>query len=249
MSNCKGSSGKFEGAALFSDKGTVFQPGSTGSSGSTCEGCAWHVRQQCEVGGRYVCHQPMRCDSDNDGRPDSRQMEVRFMGPNDPDWRHVGSYCEGIEGELHTVEDIGQQVQADWKAYLPELRPTMEPRGTRTLVDFRTIFHSGQPATFGPKEIPVYDFTIRLEAKGRWFWQFEPETAEKAFDLPGSRWPDKTVGHDYTKAGDYSPTVRAEWQGQFWVGTQGPWEIQTPATQGPASLQLQVIEKKNSLGD
>ena len=72
---------------------------------------------------------------------------------------------------------------------------------------------------------------------------------EQTFDVPGSSYPDTTVGYEYAATGRYSPSVRAEWYGSFTVGSYGPYQIPNPATQGPVSMDIEVVEKRSVLVD
>lgn len=230
---------KFSGSVLVSEDGKVAQ--APGSDGSTCEDCHWNLEPVCQIGGQYTCGEQMRCTGEDDPRPDMRTMYDVMFRQGDSPWERVDSFCMDNADDAHDAEDVGEQVREQWVSYVPDLKPSAQPADNKTLVGLDTIFHSGQPAKMPEKTIPVYNFEIRLTATGEWFWTFEPGVSD-SFQIPGSRHPDTTVAHVYQRIGDYEPSVRTEWHGTFWVGNEGPFEIPTPATQGPEEIAMQVVE-------
>lgn len=235
----EGGEGRFSGTVLFSNDGDVYEP-SSGGGGGACDGCLWVTRPVCELGGQYTCRESARCDAAGPGPEDGVLTTLMFLRPGSA-WENVGTFCDGEGEELHDTADIGEQVADQWVRYLPPLNPSSQPSADRTLVNWRTLFHSGhESSSFGPKDIAVYDFTIRLTAKTRYRWTFEPGVTE-TFDSTGSTYPDLTVGHEYTEPGTYTATVQTEWIGEFSVDGRGPWQIETPATQ-QAALDVEVVD-------
>jgi len=140
-----------------------------------------------------------------------------------------------------TVEDVGEEIKRQWVAYVPKQRPRTQPPDGRALVNLPVIVHSGQPETMGPVDINVFNFTVTVTARGEWTWSFAPEV-RRTFDIPGSTYPDTRVSHTYTAAGEQTITLTTAWWGSFSVGDQGPWDIPTPATQGPTTIPIEVVE-------
>ena len=139
------------------------------------------------------------------------------------------------------MEDVGEEIQEQWVAYVPVQAPTMQPPDGRALVNLPAIFHSGQPAEMPATDVDVFDFTVAVRARGEWVWTFAPG-AVRIFDIPGSTYPDDEVSHTYTDTGERTVSLSTNWWGSFTVGNEGPWDIETPATQGPYELPLNVVE-------
>jgi hypothetical protein len=159
-------------------------------------------------------------------------------------WTSMGDVCLGSADEIVTTEEVGGQVRDQWAAYVPEQQPQTQPPGGRTVVNLPTYFDSGQPAKMPQNTVPILDFEIQLTARGEWTWRFELG-ATKTFDVPGSHHddpPPRAVQHTYTTTGDRTVTLTTNWWGSFSVGGYGPYDIGTPATQGPYEIPLTVVE-------
>jgi hypothetical protein len=136
-------------------------------------------------------------------------------------------------------------VQTNWRTLVPEQQPTVQPPDGRAIVHLPTYFHSGQPQVMPAATVPVFNFEVTVTARGEWEWQFEPgSTAE--FDVPGSRYddPDPVVRHTYDTTGQRTVTLRTRWWGSFTVGDRGPYDIETPATQGPVDIDIEVVDAR-----
>ncbi len=215
----------------------VSAPGGGGSDEST----EWRLTRACELGGQYICHTPATCIAGQAGNPDGLLFETYYRR-NGGDWLRANDICLG-PGEMDplTVEDVGNEVRDRWIAYVPAQDPSMQPPDGTALVNLPAIFHSGQPAEMPETSVPVFNFTVNVKARGEWIWTFAPGIT-RPFDVPGSTYPDQRVSYTYTHAGDQTVVLNTRWWGSFTVGKQGPWDIQTPATQGPYNLPLSVVE-------
>ena len=159
----------------------------------------------------------------------------------------VDYICIDDADDIVTLADIDREIQRQWIAYVPEQRPSMQPPNGRALVNLPTIFDSGQPAEMPSTAVPVFNFTVNVTARGEWAWTFAPGVTE-SFDIPGSTYPDDAVSHTYTEVDHQTVILNTRWWGSFTVGEEGPWDIPTPATQGPYELPVEVVEATSALG-
>lgn len=155
--------------------------------------------------------------------------------------------CIGDPEDILTVEDVGEEIKKQWVAYVPEQKPTMQPPNGKALVNLPAIFHSGQPKEMPETSADVFNFTVNVKARGEWAWEFAPGVT-RTFDVPGSTYPDDEVSHTYAQSGPQNVVLNTRWWGSFTVGNEGPWDIETPATQGPYELPLEVVESSPVLG-
>ncbi|REF36845.1 hypothetical protein DFJ64_2279 [Thermasporomyces composti] len=232
----EGKRGRFVGAALFTKDGEVVS-GSTGR----CDGCEWLVMPTCTYDpedDRGRCrHRPDFCLLRGDtGLPHSVQFRRRGG-----EWRILAYICIGSPDDVLTVEDVGEEIKRQWVAYVPKQQPRTQPPDGRALVNLPVIVHSGQPETMGPVDVNVFNFTVTVTARGEWTWSFAPGV-RRTFDIPGSTYPDTRVSHTYSTTGERTITLTTAWWGRFSVGDEGPWDITTPATQGPTAIPIEVVE-------
>jgi hypothetical protein len=91
--------------------------------------------------------------------------------------------------------------------------------------------------------VPVFNFEVTVTARGEWEWTFEPGFTRE-FDIPGNTYTDANpqVVHTYETTGARTVTLTTRWWGSFTVGDRGPYDIETPATQGPYDIPLDVVE-------
>lgn len=160
---------------------------------------------------------------------------------------YVSHICIDDADDIVTLADIDREIQRQWIAYVPEQRPSMQPPNGRALVNLPTIFDSGQPAEMPSTAVPVFNFTVDVTARGEWTWTFAPGVT-KSFDIPRSTYPDDEVSHTYTEVDHQTVILNTRWWGSFTVGEEGPWDIPTPATQGPYELPVEVVEATSALG-
>lgn len=240
-----GQEGSFRGgAAVMSPDGDVVDSG----EGPSCPGCVWDLSRTCYLGGAGTCQEQAGCVDSDTGESTKQLWTVWLTTPETPR-REAGTICLGDQDDLVTTADVGEQVQDAWLEYVPAQRPSVQPPDGRTLVNLPTYFHSGQPAQMPATTIPVLDFHIQLTARAQWEWTFEPGVT-KTFDTPGSHWDDpepREVQYTYDETGDHLVTLNTTWWGSFRVGDYGPYDIETPATQGPYQLDLEVTEAKSVL--
>lgn len=162
------------------------------------------------------------------------------------DWQRQGTICVGDETDFVTADDVALEITESWEAVVPEQNPSMQSPGGRTAVNLATYFHSGQPKRMPKTDVDVFNFTATVSARGEWEWTFEPGVT-KTFNMPESTYGERNarVRHTYTTAGTNTVVLNTTWWGQFSVGGNGPYDIDTPATQGPYELPIDVIELPN----
>ncbi|GAA5022179.1 hypothetical protein GCM10023317_66160 [Actinopolymorpha pittospori] len=199
------------------------------------------------MGGRQICRRVATCNPGPPAGASDGHLFDAFTRESSGPWVPAGSICLGPnESEPLTVDDVGREIQRQWIAYVPEQRPSMQPPDGRALVNLPTIFDSGQPAEMPSTAVPVFNFTVAVTARGEWTWTFAPGVTE-SFDIPGSTYPDDEVSHTYTEVDHQTVILNTRWWGSFTVGEEGPWDIPTPATQGPYELPVEVVEATSAL--
>lgn len=233
-----GGEGRFYGAAaLFTKDGQVVDSG----AGASCQDCEWKWKRACAPG-QIGCSELMTCPADSG--PDLERWRVYL-------WRggeivSQDTVCIGDESDIVTTEDVAEQVDRVWEAAVPPQRPTMQPPGGRTAVQLATYFHSGQPERMPATDVDVFNFTVSVSARGEWEWTFEPGVT-KTVHTPGSAYgdPRPEFMHTYESVGARTVVLNTTWWGQFTVADNGPYDIDTPATQGPYELPIDVVELPN----
>jgi hypothetical protein len=230
-------------AALFNHDGQVVDSG-----GSACPGCEWRLQKACELGGNVLCHELMRCGENDDGS--HRWVhDVFLLRPGGGGWNQVGTLCLGDPDDALTPDDVWSQVQTRWRTLVPAQAPTLQPPDGQAVTELPTYFHSGQPRLMPAATVPVFNFEVTVTARGEWEWTLEPGFTRE-FDIPGNTYTDANpqVVHTYETTGARTVTLTTRWWGSFTVGDRGPYDIETPATQGPYDIPLDVVELGPVLG-
>jgi len=227
----------FGQAALFTKDGSVVDSG----AGSSCPGCEWRIAPACELGGEVTCSEVARCGRTEGG--DLRTLYDVFLRRPGTGWTLRGAFCIADEDDVVTTADVGDEVRRRWQVWVPKQRVSVQPADGRTLVHLPAYFHSGQPARMPPTTVPVFGFEVTVAAQGEWEWTFEPGVT-RTFHVPGSRYDDANpvVSHVYETPGTRTVSLTTRWWGRFTVGSFGPYDIDDPATQGPALLEVTAVE-------
>ena len=205
------------------------------------------MEKQCDLGGSVLCREPVRCGENDDGT--ARWVWDVFLLRPGGTWTLRGSLCLGDADDAITPDDVWEQVRTQWRTLVPAQTPTVQPPDGQAVTLLPTYFHSGQPQQMPAKTVRVFNFEVTVTARGEWEWTFEPG-ATREFDVPGSRYndPDPLVAYTYETTGERTVTLNTRWWGSFTVGNRGPYDIETPATQGPFDISLNVVELQPALG-
>lgn len=137
---------------------------------------------------------------------------------------------------------------------LPDLNPTIQPPGSKTLVNFESIFHVRDEAYQEVIEMPDTGTEVEVYAEQTaWTWNWDDGSDPEPSTHSGNPYPETPrVSHQYDTAGTYQPSVDVEWgnyryriveQDEEWINIEGDT---TTALQFP---DLEVLEVQNVLSD
>lgn len=244
-----GAGGIFSGALAHSGTSTVYTPGGSGGGGSTQSKYEWRVVEDCRgtngQPGRGNCQRHIDpCDEEyDDPTGDYGAFRIDYRPIGGGVWTTSGYGCWESSDEVTTIEEIGERAIENWEAHAPVQEPSIQPPGGRAVTQLPVYFHSGQPRTMPPTSLNVDNFDVVVRASGEWIWEFEPDVS-RSFRVPGSRYgdDDPQVVYTYTTPGDRAVSLQTRWWGEYTVNGEGPWEIESPASQGPTTIELNVVE-------
>lgn len=223
----------------YSGSGSVILPTGISASarhrGASCVGCRWKVTMPCQ---REDDHQDAVCRGIILGCPQGREIKRAWLAPPGRDFEPVGLFCPS-DGEAVSVAEATSAVRETFQHRLPPLRPICEPpRGV--VVGIPVHCRSGQPAAQMAWSDRVVGYSTRTRATARWTWVFDPARGDPVAvgaAIPGEAYPRPGVQHMYRVAGPSRVTVRAAWDGEFFVDDLGPFPIDPGLTQ---QVELEV---------
>jgi hypothetical protein len=220
-------------------EGSVLLPGSfTGDpavrdAATDCPGCVWRMDLACPTqdicAGAFVGCEPMEL-----------RWLVRLLRPPATDFVVVGTLCRGAGEELLGVDALAEQVSERFVELLPRAQPTVQPSDV-ALVQIPAVFAAGEPSAFGPVDLNVVGYAVRVSAEAEWTWRFG-DGHTLVTDSPGGAYPDRSVAHTFRRAGSYDATVTTRWAGEFTVNGDGPYPIAGGPVELSAPLSVQVRE-------
>ena len=219
----------------------------TGSSddrtaAATCEECRWALLPMCRegTGDGVACGPAARSCP-----PGTFRRIVLLLRPGAPDWEEIGLVCLDPTGPV-TIDDVAAELSDVVVEEAPPLKPGYQPRGG-TLVQLPAVFDSGQPSQLGRREFNLVGFEVVLQGRATWTWDFG-DGEQLTTEQPGGVWPNDSVAHTYTSAGQYPVVVTTEWQAWFTVDGLGPYPVEgPPVIQVGDPLVMQVHEARAEL--
>jgi hypothetical protein len=219
----------------------------TGSSAdrtdaATCPECRWALLPMCRGAGQAG---DVACGPAASSCPPGEfRRIVLLLRPGDTEWQEVGLVCL-VGGAPTTVDDLAAELADVVVEDVPPLEPSAQPAGG-TLVGLPAVFTSGQPRSLGQRRFDLVGFSVVLEGRASWSWDFG-DGALLTTDDPGGSWPNVAVSHSYPRAGDYSVGVRTVWDAWFTVDGLGPWPVGGDPVEQVAPLPLTVHQARAEL--
>ena len=220
----------------FVGTGSLLLPGSMYQQGrgeaAECPGCSWRAVLQCEMTTAGSCRGPARLCG-----VDGQWLRIYLRRPGGPEI-DLGAACFGPSGPVKR-EDAEARIREVVREAVPALRPVRQP-ASGVLPHLPVIFDARQPAGTTTSDHVIVDLSVELSVTPRWLWRFG-DGASTVTDVPGGRWPDRSVSHTYARAGVHGVRVQAVWSATYVVDGLGPLVVEEPVTQ-EADLPVQVGE-------
>ena len=206
---------------------------------SDCPGCVWELLPDCRdaidsncLGSVATC--PSR----------QNRFEIRLLRPTDTAFERVGSVCLG-PGTPRTPSQLSALLVDDFEELLPRQAISFQP-AAGGLVNEATLFAAGQPDRFGPADVSLGPFDVRVTATAYFAWDFGDGDILQT-SQPGGAWPDDSVSHTFTQTGQRPVELTTRWVGEFTVDGFGPYPVAGgPVTQS-SSVTVPVREARARL--
>lgn len=213
------------------------------SDAATCEGCRWALLPMCRgegnAGGVACGPAATSCP------PGEFRRIVLLLRPGDTEWQEVGLVCL-VGGAPTTVDDVAEQLSDVVVERVPALEPSFQPRGG-TVIGLPAVFATNQPRTLGERTFTLVGFTIVLDGRATWTWDFG-DGSSTTTDDPGGAWPDLGVAHAYDQSGEFGVTTTATWEAWFTVDGLGPWPVGgDPVVQVADPIGVRVAQARAEL--
>jgi hypothetical protein len=207
------------------------------ATATDCEDCQWSVSPACLDAGPSDSGM---CAGGTVGCPNPGDLRFRvYVRHGDGPWILVDTVCLGPTDRPPTVNDVGEVVRERVVNYLPDARPSFQPRAGG-IVNLPTIFAAGEEPRLVTDPFDVLGFTVVVTATARWEWTFEPGVTE-TFTSPGGGYPDRSVSYTYAGPGPRQVSVTTSWRAQFTVNGEGPFAVPGPEltkTAGPFTVAV-----------
>jgi hypothetical protein len=168
---------------------------------------------------------------------------VLLLRPPETTWSVVGSYC--VSGSPLTVDDVGRRLSDVVLERVPPLVPSSQPPGG-TVVNLPALFAAGQPARLDTRTFTLVGFTVVLDARATWRWDFGDGTTVVT-EEPGGAWPNRAVSHTYARPGPVMVRVTSQWQGWFTVDGLGPFPVGGPPVQQVSDPLPLVVDEARAV--
>lgn len=220
----------------FVGSGSLLLPSSMYDHGrgeaANCPGCSWRAVLQCEMTTAGSCRGPARLCG-----VDGSWLRVYLTRPGGVEI-DLGAACFGPNGPV-SREDAEERIREVIREVMPRLAPVRQP-ADGVLPHLPVIFDARQPAGTQVSDHVVVDLPVRLSVTPRWVWSFG-DGASAVTDVPGGRWPDRSVSHVYDRSGRHDVRVQAVWSATYIVDGLGPLQVDDPVIQ-EAELPVSVGE-------
>lgn len=220
----------------FVGTGSLLLPGSMYEQGrgeaAECPGCSWRAVLQCEMTTAGSCRGPARLCG-----VDGKWLRIYVRRPGGPEI-DLGAACFGPSGPV-SRDDAEARIREVVREAVPTLEPTRQP-ASGVLPHLPVIFDARQSAGTRTSEHDIVGLPVALSVTPRWLWDFG-DGARILTDVPGGRWPDRSVSHVYDRAGAHEVRVQAVWSATYVVDGLGPLLVEEPVMQ-EADLPVRVGE-------
>src|SRR3954447_256894 len=209
---------------------------------ASCQDCLWALSPACRDA---TPGQTAACLGATINCPGAAVRLFIWRKVGDADWENVGSACFR-PGAPRTVGEITPRVRDRFIDLLPKQHPTFQPKAGG-LVNVPVVFAAGQVARLADPTFDLAGFSVRLNVKASWTWNFDDGTPE-TFTKPGGAYPNLDVSHTYVTSDDRRVTVTTTWDGTFTVDDLGPFDITGAAvTQVSAPMDVPIHQAKGQL--
>jgi hypothetical protein len=206
---------------------------------SNCPGCVWELLPDCRDAIDSNCLGSVATCPRGQNR-----FEIRLLRPTDTAFERVGSVCLG-PGTPRTPTQLSALLVDDFEELLPRQAISFQP-AAGGLVNVATIFAAGQPDRFGPADVSLGPFDVRVTATAYFAWDFGDGEILRT-SQPGGAWPDDSVSHVYTRTGQLPVELTTSWVGEFTVDGFGPYPVAGgPVTQS-SGITVPVREARARL--
>jgi hypothetical protein len=200
----------------------------TETSGSQTDH-TWVIAIQCGNGG--ICAEHIECVENG---------EEGFIHDVFRDGVDVGDVCvpEDAVQEVDLVKLIIREFKRmEW----PASRLVVQPRGGKTLVNFKTNFYTPDHRLID-REVTLAGQSVTIRAVPvSYKWHFGDGTSTTTTS-PGSPHPDLEITHEYANVDEVAVRVDTTYAGEFRIGN-GDWaSIPETLTVAGAAQDLQIVE-------
>lgn len=198
-----------------------------------CPGCRWRLRPACDDGSGG-------CGSVARGCPGgARHLRTWHSRDGGRTWTDLGLACYPPSGPV-TVAAVGEALTAEVvREVPPSTISAMPARGA--VPHLPVVFAANQPARLR-LSMEVLGRMIEVNPAARWHWSFG-DGGTLVTDLPGGRFPDRSVAHAYRSAGRYDVVLETTWAATYVVDGLGPFPV-APIRQRATA----VVEVRPALG-
>lgn len=193
------------------------------------DGHTWVVTIQCGNGG--ICAEHVECVENG---------EEGFMHDVYMDGTDVGDVCvpQDAVQEVDLVKLVIREFKRmDW----PASRLVVQPRGGKTLVNFKTNFYTPDHRLID-RSVTLAGQAVTIRAVPvSYAWHFGDGTSTTTTS-PGSPHPDLEITHEYTQVAEVAVQVDTTYAGEYRIG-DGDWtSIPETLTVAGAAQDLQIVE-------
>ncbi len=216
--------------------GAILLPGnfsgdpSIRSDAINCTGCQWRRLPDCLDAAIDTL-----CSGVSFGCPPGQiRYQILLLKPPEPWFSVVGTVCMGPGDRLRSPDDIAQDVRGSFVELLPRAHPSYQP-ANGALVNLPALFAVNEPKSVGPIYRTLTGYRVSVSAHAIWRWNFMDGSTLNT-GSPGGKYPNKSVQHTYSSAGQHRVGLTSIWTGEFSVDGQGPFLI----TGGPIRLRSSV---------
>jgi hypothetical protein len=189
----------------------------------------WVVTIQCGNGG--ICAEHVECVENG---------EEGFMHDVYMDGTDVGDVCvpQDAVREVDLVKLVIREFKRmDW----PASKLVVQPRGGKTLVNFKTNFYTPDHRLIDRSVILAGQAVTIRAVPVSYVWHFGDGTSTTTTS-PGSPHPDLEITHEYTQVAEVAVQVDTTYAGEYRIG-DGDWtSIPETLTVAGASQDLQIVE-------
>jgi hypothetical protein len=193
------------------------------------DGHTWVIAIQCGNGG--ICAEHIECVENG---------EEGFMHDVYMDGTDVGDVCvpEDAVQEVDLVKLIVREFKRmDW----PASKLVVQPRGGKTLVNFKTNFYTPDHRLIDrPVTVAGQQVTIRaVPVSYAWFFGDDTSTTTTS---PGSPHPNLEITHEYSRVDEVVVRLDTTYAGEYRIGN-GDWaSIPETLTVAGESQELAIVE-------